>query len=145
MSRLVAETPLNERATISTGRLPLSATGLGDQLGDQSCFQVILKVLPPELSALADMRTVPDVVLQVILCGPLSAVKNDTGSSEPPTAASEPVNLTEPKSASLASLQVLPQISGDSAIHSADASSRLPEPVLLIEKVQPSLLLMDNV
>ena len=72
------------------------------------------------------------------------AVKAEIGWSAPPAAASDPVNLTFLKSGNWASLQVLPHISGDSAIHSADELLR-PEVDFVMEKAHPTLLLIDSV
>src|SRR5580698_63363 len=81
----------------------------------------------------------------VMSCGPLLVVKDETGCKAPPVDAWAPEKLTVPKFDRWALLQKTPkkQMLGASAIHSAELLASVP--VCVVEKVHPSLLVIDSV
>ena len=94
---------------------------------------------PFALRALGSALVTPLLVVIVMSCGPLLVVKLDTGCNAPPVAASEPENVTVPKFDRWALLQkISTQVSGASAIHSAELLASLP--VWAEENFHPSLL-----
>src|SRR5580658_9104116 len=99
----------------------------------------MLNALPLADSDEGSALTTPALVSAMMSWGPESAVNALNGWSAPPlTAASAPEKLTVPKFESSAIRQLkTPQISGDSAISSADDWAS-PEPVCVVVKVQPS-------
>jgi hypothetical protein len=105
---------------------------------------VSLNPVPFAVRALGCARVTPLLVVIVMSCGPLFVVKDDTGWSAPPVAPSELENVTVPKFDRCALLQKTnKQVSGTSAIHSAELLASLP--LWVVENVHPSLLVIANV
>jgi hypothetical protein len=105
---------------------------------------VSLNPSPFVLRALGSALVTPPLVVMVMSCGPLLVVKDETGCKAPPVDAWAPEKLTVPKFDRWALLQkTKKQMLGASAIHSAELLASLP--VCVVEKVQPSLLVIDNV
>ena len=99
---------------------------------------------PFEVRALGSALVTPLLVVMVMSCGPLFVVKDDTGCNDPPVAACEFENVTVPKFVRWAFVQKINrQVSGASAIHSAELLASLP--VWVVENLHPSLLVIASV